>query len=239
MKLYVGYDPREAIAYHVFCQSVIEHASIQVAFHPLHGPMLANFDGQQDGTNAFIFSRYLIPYLNGYEGWAMFADGDMVVTDDIAKLWALRDDKYAALVVKHDYRTQHPRKYLGTPIENDNTDYPRKNWSSVVLWNCGHPANRILTRGFVSEAGGRFLHRFQWLRDEEIGDLPKEWNHLVLEYEKNDNAKLLHHTLGTPAFRHYTNTDAHWHKYLMKALNAIGEDKIQMVQRSSHADVRS
>lgn len=230
--LFVGYDKREAIAYHVFCQSVIEHTREPVQFIPLHGPMLENFDGQRDGTNAFIYSRYLIPHIRGYEGWAMFADGDMVVNADLANLWSLRDDKYAAMVVKHDYQTKYPRKYLGTPLENDNLDYPRKNWSSVVLWNCGHPSNRILTRGFVSEAGGKFLHRFQWLRDEEIGELPKEWNHLVLEYENNDNAKLLHHTLGTPAFKEYCETDINWHRYLVNAMNAEGEHPLQVIGRA-------
>lgn len=231
MKLYVGFDPREAITYHVFCQSVIEHGSILPEFIPLHAPMLANFDGQQDGTNAFIFSRYLIPSLQCYEGWAIFCDGDMIVTDDIAKLWALRDDRYAVMVVKHDYKTKHRRKYLGTPLENDNVDYPRKNWSSVVLWNCGHPSNRILSRNFVSEAGSKFLHRFTWLRDEEIGEIPQEWNHLVLEYE-NKNAKLLHHTLGTPAFREYADSDMGWHGYLMRALNAAGENPVEIVRRA-------
>lgn len=234
---YVGYDPREAIAYHVFCQSVIEHASLPVSFTPLHSPMLSGFDGQRDGTNAFIYSRYLVPYLSGYSGWALFVDGDMVVTDDIAKLWALKDDRFAACVVKHDYRTQHPRKYRGTPIENDNLDYPRKNWSSVVLWNCGHPANRILSRAFVGEAGGKFLHRFQWLRDEEIGDLPVEWNHLVLEYPDNDNAKLLHHTLGTPAFKEYSDSDLSFHRYLLKAMNAIGENPMEVIARA-HGNYR-
>lgn len=195
--------------------------------------MLSNFDGQQDGTNAFIYSRYLIPYLNGYSGWALFCDGDMIVKDDIAKLWALRDDRYAAMVVKHDYRTRHPRKYLGTPLVNDNRDYPRKNWSSVVLWNCGHPSNRILSRNFVNEAGGKFLHRFTWLRDEEIGDLPKEWNHLVLEFDHNENAKLLHHTLGTPAFRHYAESDISWHKYLTSAMRAEGENPVDIAERAN------
>lgn len=231
MKLYVGYDPREAVAYHVFCQSVIEHASLPVSFSPLHGPMLANFDGQQDGSNAFIYSRYLIPYLCGFDGWALFCDGDMIVKDDIAKLWALRDDRFAVMVVKHDYKTKHHRKYLGTPLESVNVDYPRKNWSSVVLWNCGHPSNRILSRNFVNEAGGKFLHRFTWLRDEEIGDLPAEWNHLVLEYE-NNNPKLLHHTLGTPAFREYVESDIDWHRYLLRAIHAEGENPVEVVRRA-------
>ena len=229
--LYIGYDSRESVAYHVFCQSVLEHCSQPVAFIPLHDRMLSNFDGQQDGTNAFIFSRYLVPMLNGYDGWAMFVDGDMTVQSDLAELWAMRNDKYAAMVVKHDYKTRHYWKYVGTPMTNANVDYPRKNWSSVVLWNCGHPANRLLSRKFVAEAGGKMLHRFDWLRDEEIGDLPAEWNHLVLEYEDDPKAKLLHHTLGSPAIEHYSRSDPSWHRYLSKALHLEGEQPEAMLKR--------
>src|SRR5688572_30347830 len=109
--LYVGYDPREAATYHTFCQSVLERSSVPVAFIPLHAPMLGNFDGQRDGTNAFIYSRFLIPYLQNYRGWALFADGDMACIDDIAKLWALRSEHLfnkALCVVKHDYKTRFP-----------------------------------------------------------------------------------------------------------------------------------
>ena len=127
--IYVGFDQREACVFHVFNQSVIQHATQPVAFHPLSTKML-DFDGQQDGTNAFIFSRYLVPHLQNYKGWAIFADGDMHVNDDIVKLWELRDDKYAVMVVKHDYKTCSKRKYIGSPIENDNINYDRKNWSS-------------------------------------------------------------------------------------------------------------
>jgi hypothetical protein len=181
--------------------------------------MLADFDGQRDGTNAFIFSRYLIPQMQGFQGWAAFADGDMLCREDFAKLWALRDERYAVQVVKHDYKTKHPRKYIGTPLENDNKDYERKNWSSVVLWNCGHPANRILSREFVEDAGGIFLHRFQWLRDEEIGDLPVTWNWLVGEYP-HDAAHLAHFTLGIPGLPHYRHCDHadEWHATLKRAL---------------------
>lgn len=201
--LYVGYDPRESVAYHVFCQSVLDHASDPVQFIPLHKPMLQQFDGQRDGTNAFIFSRYLIPELQGYLGWAMFADGDMLCREDIARLWALRDPDYAVQVVQHDYKTKHPRKYIGTPIENDNVDYPRKNWSSVVLWNCGHPGNRILNRELIESVGGSYLHRFQWLRDHEIGWLPPKWNRLIGEQE--GEASIAHYTLGVPGIPHYQN----------------------------------
>src|SRR5688572_7905763 len=137
--LYVGFDPREAACYHVFTQSVIERASVPVSFIPLHGPMLNKFDGQKDGSNAFIYSRFLVPYLQNFNGWAIFADGDMVMLDDIANLWAMRSQfmfNKGVAVVPHDYKTKHPRKYIGTPMEAVNVDYPGKNRSSLILWNC-------------------------------------------------------------------------------------------------------
>jgi lipopolysaccharide biosynthesis glycosyltransferase len=212
--LYAGYDLREAVGYSVFCQSLIERASVPVAFIPLHGPMLGKFDGQRDGTNAFIYSRFLIPYLQCYQGWAIFADAsDMVMQDDIAKLWALRDESKAVMVVKHDYKTRNYRKYIGTAMEAVNVDYPRKNWSSVILWNCGHAANRILTPDLVKESPGSFLHRFSWLTDEQIGELPQEWNALVGEQDVS-LASLLHFTLGIPAIDAYRHCDGarHWFK---------------------------
>jgi hypothetical protein len=226
--LYVGFDQREAACYHTFCQSVIERASVPVSFHPLHGPMLANFDGQKDGTNAFIYSRFLVPYLQSYTGWAIFCDGDMAMCDDIAKLWNLREDfvfDKAVAVVQHDYTSKHPRKYLGTPMEADNVSYPRKNWSSVILWNCGHMANRILTPEFVKEAPGSFLHRFSWIKDDQIGALPAEWNVLVGEQEES-LARLLHYTLGAPGFKRYQHCKASepWHRARKHAMHMIGED---------------
>jgi hypothetical protein len=220
--IYVGFDPREAIAFHVWTQSVIERASEPVAFIPLHAPLLQNFDGQRDGTNAFIYSRFLVPCLCGYEGFALFVDGDMVVLD--AKLWSMRDASKAIQVVKHVYTTKHPRKYIGTAMESDNLDYPGKNRSSVILWNCGHPKNRRLTRELVGESGGQFLHRFSWLHDDDIGELPPEWNALVGEQDVS-LASLLHYTLGVPGIKHYEHCDGaeHWHRARRGALRAPDE----------------
>jgi lipopolysaccharide biosynthesis glycosyltransferase len=133
--LFVGYDPRESAAYHVFCQSVIAKATVPVRFTPLSERALA-FDGQQDGSNAFVYSRYLVPHLMDYQGWAIFADGDMVCQRDIAELWALRDEQYAVQVVKHAYTSRARMKYIGSPMQSPNMNMPRKNWSSLVLWNC-------------------------------------------------------------------------------------------------------
>jgi lipopolysaccharide biosynthesis glycosyltransferase len=223
--LYVGFDSREAACYTVFCQSIIERSSVPVAFHPLHGPMLNGFDGQRDGTNAFIYSRFLVPYLQNYEGWALFADGDMVCLQDINKLWELRDASKAVMVVNHDYKTRHSRKYIGTPMECDNLDYPGKNRSSVILWNCSHKLNKRLTPELVRESPGSFLHRFQWLNDYDIGELPPEWNCLSEEQDIS-LASLVHYTVGSPGFSHYKHCDGadHWHRARKNAMHMIGED---------------
>ena len=210
--VFVGFDPREAIAYHVCCQSIIERASVPVAFHPLHLGLLRQYkETHGDGSNAFIYSRFLIPWMMGFSGHAIFVDGDMIVKADIAELWAERDLYSAVKVVKHDYKTKHPIKYLGAR----NDDYPRKNWSSVMLWSCGSARNRVLTPSYVEKATGPHLHRFEWLDDDRIGELPPEWNHLVLESPDAD-AKLNHYTVGTPCFPEYANaerSDEWWAEY--------------------------
>ena len=166
-----------------------------------------------DGSNAFIYSRFLVPHLMKFEGWAIFFDGDMILQEDVSELWGLRDERYAVQVVQHDYTTKYRRKYLGTSMETINPDYPRKNWSSVILWNCNHPSNRVLTPDYVMGATGKTLHRFEHLKPEEIGALSVDWNWLVSEYPENKDAKLLHYTLGIPGIEHYAQCDTAepWH----------------------------
>jgi lipopolysaccharide biosynthesis glycosyltransferase len=204
IKIVVGFDQRESVAYHTFCQSVIDNASIPVEFLPLSINLMGAYkESHTDGSNNFIYSRFLTPYLNDFKGWAFFFDGDMVCKSDIKELWKLRDPSKAIMVVKHDYQTKAYIKYLG----NKNENYPRKNWSSAILWNCSHPKHKVLTPDFIQKQTGKFLHRFSWLDDAEIGELPIEWNWLAVEYPINNNAKLIHYTLGTPCFREYLNTD--------------------------------
>jgi len=216
IKLYVGFDPKEAIAYHVFIQSVINNSSAPIQITPLALSLLDEFkETHNDRSNDFIYSRFLTPYLNNFEGWAIFADGDMICNADITELIDLADPDKAISVVKHNYKTKFKKKYLG----NINEDYPRKNWSSVILWNCSHPKHKILTPSFVAQQTGKFLHRFSWLEDNEIGELPIEWNWLAIEYEANPNAKLIHYTLGTPCFKDFKDTDMSdlWYKYNQSA----------------------
>jgi hypothetical protein len=201
IRLFTGWDAREAIGWHAFAQSVIENASVPVAITPL------SYDSQLDGSNAFTYSRFLVPELCNWSGMAVFADGaDMLMLGDIAELWAMRSDKLAVQVVKHEYKTRHPRKYVGTEMESANTDYPRKNWSSLVIWNCAHISHfnaRTQIRDAMERGDGAYLHRFGWLKDEQIGELPEVWNHLVGEGGDDPKAKLLHYTAGIPSIPAY------------------------------------
>ena len=202
LRIFVGFDGAvEPVAYSVFCQSVIEKASIPVSFTPLALNTLKGYtETHTDGSNAFIYSRFLVPYLCDYKGLALWIDGDMICRTDIAEiLQYATDPSIAVSVVKHDYTTKHPVKYLGAK----NEDYPRKNWSSVMLFNCGAWRNKDLTPEYIMKATGKQLHRFEWLKDELIGELPKEWNWLADEYEYNDSAKIVHFTIGTPCFKDY------------------------------------
>ena len=230
--LFVGYDPREAVAYHVCCESILNRTTQPVTFYPLALNALKSLysEAHTDGSNAFIYSRFLVPFLAGFKGHALYMDSDMIVKDDIAKLWNQRDSLKGVQVVKHDYQTKHPRKYFGAA----NPDYPRKNWSSLILWNCAFYQNRFLVPEAISGMAGSFLHRFQWLSDERIGELPKEWNWLVGEYDHNDDAKLLHYTIGTPCIEGFETSDhaADWFVELEGALNVAGQQPKDLLCRT-------
>ncbi len=216
----MGFDQRESIAYHTFCQSVISRSSQPLQFIPLAENTLSMYEeNHTDGSNKFVYSRFLTPFLLGYSGWAIFADGDMICQSDIAELWALRDESKAVMVVKHDYLTKKNSKYLG----NKNENYPRKNWSSLVLWNCGHIKNKILTPKFIQSCSGAFLHRFSWLSDDLIGGIPITWNWLAIEYPENEDAELVHYTLGTPCFRNYSKTSMSeiWHENFKRVIEGF------------------
>lgn len=213
LPVYIGYDgAAEPIAYHVCADSIIRNASGPVAIIPLALNTVSHFytERHTDGSNAFIYSRFLVPFLQDFAGEAIFLDGDMIVRDDVYKL--LQEHRYnvgaAVSVVKHNYKTKAPVKYLGAK----NEDYPRKNWSSVIVWDCGHPSHRVLTPQNVETMTGAQLHRFTWLSDNAVGALPAEWNRLVIEQEVQADDKLLHYTLGTPCFSDYKHSphSAEW-----------------------------
>lgn len=223
IRLFTGFDQREAAGWHAFTQSVIEHTTVPVAITPI------NIVGaQRDGSNEFTYTRFLIPEMCNFAGYAIYADGaDMIVQCDLAELWAMRSDKYAVQVVKHDYQTKFPRKYLGTEMETVNDDYPRKNWSSLVLWNCGHMAH-FEHRENLRSASGSFLHRFSWLKDDEIGSLPAAWNWIPEEQGANTKAKILHFSIGIPSIPAHRNTPHanEWQRYSARALESPAQARI-------------
>jgi lipopolysaccharide biosynthesis glycosyltransferase len=210
INIFIGYDTKETVAYHVCSNSIIRQSTQPVSIVPLALTLLDDYtETHTDASNEFVYSRFLVPHLMDYNGWAVFIDGDMILQDDISNLWNLRDDFKAVMVVKHDYKTKMPIKYFGAK----NEDYPRKNWSSVILWNCNHPAHKVLSPKFVQCSTGQYLHRFSWLDSNDVGELPVEWNWLADEYGANDSAKLIHYTLGTPCFEEFANTPMSelWH----------------------------
>lgn len=202
INIFIGYDTKETVAFHVCTNSIIHRSTTPISVTPLALSNLSYEEVHTDGSNEFVYTRFLVPLLRNYTGWAIFIDGDMIIKDDITTLWNLRDDSRAVMVVKHDYKTKMSTKYLGYK----NEDYPRKNWSSVILWNCSHPSNKILTSNYIKNSTGAQLHRFSWLTDIEIGSLPVEWNWMPDEFGINADAKLIHYTLGTPCFGEFRNT---------------------------------
>jgi len=225
MKVYVGYDPREDIAYQVCKHSIISrNKNAEVV--PLIQKDLRNLGWYSRPVDAlasteFTFTRFLIPELMKHNGWALFCDCDIIFLDDVKHLFDQADEKYAVMCVKHDYAPAEGIKMDG----QKQTIYPRKNWSSVVLWNCGHPSNKRVDKQMVNDLDltGAYFHRFSWLNDNEIGELKPEWNWLVGWHQepKDGRPKAIHYTEGGPWFENYRNCEysKEWKKELMDMMN--------------------
>ncbi|MDC3401512.1 glycosyltransferase [Alphaproteobacteria bacterium] len=208
LRIFVGYDERESIAWHTLCHSIYSRSSRPVTICPINNSNLVGVHNRARDirqSNSFSFTRFLAPYLSGYEGWAVYMDCDMLMNTDICELFdQYCDPDKAVYVVQHDYESKVRNKYLG----NVQYSYPRKNWSSFVLWNCGHAANKTVTPEFVNEAEPAMLHRFLWLEDHEIGSLGVVWNWLVGEYQDPPtDVKNIHWTLGGPYFEGTRNAE--------------------------------
>lgn len=208
--VYVGFDPREAIAYDVCRHSILTRASAPVEVLPLVQSELRERKlywrtGDPLASTEFTYTRFLVPALTGYAGWALYCDCDFLWLDDIRKLIALADERYAAMCVHHDHRPTEAMKMDGRV----QTLYPRKNWSSLILYNCGHPANAALTPEVVNRETGSFLHRFSWLKDEEIGAIPETWNWLEGWSSKpaTGHPSVVHYTRGGPWFEKWQDVD--------------------------------
>ena len=204
-RIFVGFDSKEIVAYHVLCQSIIERSSVPVVFSPIVLDNLAGiFTRERNSLQSteFSFSRFLTPYLSNFEGWSIFMDCDMLARADIEQLWSLRDSRYSVMCVKHDYVPKTETKFLGQV----QTKYEKKNWSSMILFN--NAQCTALTKEYVNTATGLQLHQFKWLEsDDQIGELPVVWNYLVNEYEYREDAKIVHFTDGGPYFDDYRDDD--------------------------------
>ena len=211
MKVFVGYDPREDIAYQV-CKHSILTKQPEADVRPLVQKELRDAGWYKRpvdklASTEFTFTRFLVPELANFKGWAVFMDCDMILTTDIKQLFDQADDRYAVMCVQHDYTPKEGTKMDG----QKQTVYPRKNWSSVVLFNCAHPSNAKLTQDMVNdtELNGAYFHRFSWLKDEEIGKLDHTWNYLVGVYDDIEKPKLIHYTEGGPWFENYRDCEFH------------------------------
>ena len=218
--IFIGYDSKVKIAYHVLAESILRNSSTPVTISPINLNNLKNiYTRKQDplASTEFSFSRFLVPHLMNYNGWAIFMDSDMVMLSDITKLWNLRNEKYAIQVCKHDYTPSSKNKFLG----NNQTIYAKKNWSSLMLIDCSKC--KTLTPEYVNTKSGLELHQFKWLDENLIGSIPLEWNWLVGEYPYKKDVHNIHFTEGGPYFKDYKNT-----KYADEWFNIYNMTKIDL-----------
>lgn len=225
-RIYIGYDPSEKLAYEVCRVSLQQNGPVDIS--PVSLPVLRRAGlyrrgfflsneqphDTQDGrpfSTEFSFSRFLVPILGQIEGrhWVLWSDSDFLFRADVRELFALADDRYACMVVKHDYRPLESHKMRRALAQER---YSRKNWSSLILWNCHHPATQSLTPYEVNTSPGRWLHGFSWIEDRYIGEIPGEWNWLQSWSDPEVDAKAVHYTLATPDVPHAPETpwDAEW-----------------------------
>jgi len=217
--IYIGYDAREAVAYDVARASILSRLSRDILVQPLiladlkagdsfywrptsrvDGKLWDDISGAPMSTE-FAISRFLVPHISSYRGWAVFMDCDMLVRTDMTKLFDQADDRYAVMCVKHHYEPPGDIKMDG----QTQMRYARKNWSSMMLFNCAHPSNKALHPQYVNAVPGRDLHRFAWLPDDQIGDLDQAWNWLVGHSDPEINPDIVHFTEGGPWFEGYEN----------------------------------
>jgi lipopolysaccharide biosynthesis glycosyltransferase len=199
LKVFIGYDHRQPVAYNVLQHSIIKNASVPVSITPLvYHQLPIHRDDHWRGANIknkgltpFTYSRFLVPYLSNYEGVSLFLDIDIVVLDDIKKLFDLADPNFALQVVKNEKRFE---------------------WASVMLFN--NEKCKILTPDYIDDLNNNGLHQIKWLKEEDVGALPTEWNHLVGYDKPRPDAKLIHYTQGLPCYEETIMCEysAAWHE---------------------------
>jgi len=233
--VYIGYDEKEDTAYEVLKFSLERIATKPIRVVPIkknliermgiytrksnmiHGQQYDEIDGKPFSTE-FSFSRFLVPALNMYQGYALYMDCDMYIRADVNELFELCENSYYPLwCVKHKYEPKKGIKMDG----KEQQPYPRKNWSSLMMFNCGHEVNEKLTPEAVNTKSGRWLHTFQWLPDKEadIGTIPEEWNWLDNHSSEDIEAKNVHFTTGGPWFNKWGSSREKDTKYAVEWSN--------------------
>ena len=206
VKVFIGWDSREPIAADVCAYSIQKHASSPVKIKYIKRKKMQRLglytQHDKEASTEFTLTRFLTPYLSKYEGYAVFCDCDFLFLNDIHKLMSLIDPNKAVSVVKHDYLPKSYMKFEG----NVQHRYPRKNWSSLMVFNCEHESVKALTPKKVNSLSPKALHRFEWVNDSDIGSIPLEWNWLVGEYGKKE-VSALHYTCGGPWHEGYVSSD--------------------------------
>ena len=208
ISVFIGWDSREVIAYEVARKTILENSSIEIDIFPIKLNEMISQGIYTRGVDPlasteFTYSRFFVPYLNKYNDWAIFVDCDFLFFGDIGELISYCDPSKAVSCVQHNYKPKDSTKMDGQA----QTVYPRKNWSSFMLFNCGHSSTKKLTPELINRESGAYLHRMQWADDSEIGSLPAGWNWL----EGWDNIpdkgfpQAVHYTRGGPWFENYQN----------------------------------
>ena len=207
---FIGYDPKEDIAYRVCKQSLLKKSSIEInvlalKLYELIAKGIYNRPIDPLASTEFTYSRFLIPNLMNFKGWAVFCDCDFLFLEDVAKLFNNLSNKKAVYCVQHIYTPKEKHKMDG----QQQTIYPRKNWSSFIIFNCEHPSNKKLDAELVNKETGSFLHQFKWLRDDEIGALDERWNWLEgwTSNHNNNTPFAVHYTRGGPWFNEWQDVE--------------------------------
>lgn len=205
--IYIGYDSRESVCYDVCKYSIEISSNSSHNISKLDVRELSMYERETDplASTEFTYTRFLVPYLAGYKGWALFCDCDFIFLEDVDELFALKNENMSVMVCKHDYNPSNKTKMDGMK----QTNYPRKNWSSLMLFNCSHPSCKALTPDVINTQTGKFLHRFEWTDDSSIGTIPIQWNWLVDWYTEPDDGTphALHYTEGGPWFDEYKDCE--------------------------------
>ena len=228
---FIGYDSKEDIAYRVCKASLLNHSSMPVnvlslKIQELQARNIYSRSIDPLASTEFTYSRFLVPSLMDYKGWAIFCDCDFLFLEDISKLFENISENKAVYCVQHDYSPKEKHKMDGQV----QTIYPRKNWSSFIVFNCSHPSNKKLTNKLVNSETGAYLHQFKWLDDQEIGSLDERWNWLEGWTSQNNSKKpfAIHYTRGGPWFDEWQ--DVEFAQEWLNARDAYLENKFRTIK---------